>query len=105
MDGFLKNLAEKLDRRSFLGRVSLGLVGGLLALIGLPKESNALVTYYCCTLCKNPSGSCSNCACTWCWTCLSTIGRTFNCCECHGDNSYCGSGCSNVTCSYATIIS
>jgi hypothetical protein len=105
MDSLLRNLAEKLDRRSFLGKVTLGLAGSLLALIGVPRESKALVSYYCCTLCESPSGSCSGCACTWCWRCLSTIGRTFNCCECHKDDSYCGSGCSNVTCSWAYIVS
>lgn len=94
-------LARQIDRRSFLGKVGVGIVGGLLGIMGLPQTVTATVKEKCCNLCVSPSTSCSNCACVWCWRC-PYLGMYYNCCECHRDTTNCGSGCSNVGCSYTT---
>lgn len=106
MEKLVQRIAGGLDRRSFLGKLGFGLVTALLGWITLPDRSEALVNYACCTLCKSNSVSCSNCACTWCWSCgpWGPRGDYYHCCECHSNTSYCGSGCSNVTCSYAFSV-
>ncbi len=94
-------LGKRVDRRAFLVKVGKGVVGGLLGLMGLP-QSAAAVGWKCCTLCENNSGSCSGCACQWCWTCYyAPENKCYKCCECHTDTSYCGRGCGNVDCSWA----
>jgi len=99
-ENLIKALAKGIDRRSFLTKLGIGSIGGLMTLMGLPKHAAALVNYKCCHLCNAPS-SCSNCACTWCWSCQYTDGFFYQCCECHNNTSNCGSGCgSNTPCSY-----
>jgi hypothetical protein len=106
MEKIVRRIGESLDRRSFLGKLGFGLAASLLGLFTLPEKAQGLVSYACCTLCKSNSGSCSGCACTWCWTCgpWGPRGDYYSCCECHGDSSYCGAGCSNVTCSYVRVL-
>jgi hypothetical protein len=101
MEKIVRRIAEGLDRRSFLGKLGFGLVGGILGLLTLPERAEALVSFGCCTLCKANSGHCSGCACTWCWTCgpWGNPPTSYTCCECY-NNSSCGGGCANVPCSY-----
>jgi hypothetical protein len=95
-------LAEAIDRRSFLRRAGATALGVVAALLGVPMVALAYYPYGCCNLCQPRSQSCSNCACTWCWTCIYGS-HQMQCCECHRDPDYCGSGCSNVICSYVNV--
>ncbi len=102
----VEDLAKQIDRRTFLGqlgKLGVGLVGGLVGLMALP-ETAAAVSYKCCTLCRSPSSTCRGCACAWCWTCNHN-GQKWRCCECHSSGSYCGGRCRNIKCSRATRIS
>lgn len=106
MEKLVERIAEGLDRRSFLGKMGFGLVAGVLGLFALPERSEA-VNYVCCHLCKSNSGSCSNCACVWCWSCgpWGPRGDFYQCCECFSSTSTCGGdSCLNVTCSYGRLI-
>lgn len=104
MEELVADVAKQLDRRSFLGKAGAAVVGGLMALMGLPQTASAIIRYKCCNLCKGASTSCSNCACTWCWSCQWSDGYWYRCCECHSNTSYCGGDCDNVTCSWSTRI-
>ncbi len=97
-------LSALIDRRAFLRRVGAAALGAVAALVGTPGLALALYNVYCCHLCQPNSGSCSNCACTWCWMCTYNLTHDYSCCECHRDNDYCLSGCSNVPCSYAVYL-
>jgi hypothetical protein len=91
----VQNLAGRIARRQFLSRAGMSVVGGLAAIMGLPRATEAgfcpspLYQYSCCCLCGAPTG-CSGSACTWCWSCRTSAGRTRYCCECYYP---CGSAC------------
>jgi hypothetical protein len=98
----VQRVGEATSRRKFLAKVSAGTLAFGFTLLGLPRPAEALVTYKCCHLCHNPSSSCSG-ACVWCWLCCYA-GSHYNCCEYHSNKSYCGSGCTNVPCSRAILV-
>lgn len=101
----LRRLSSLLDRREFLRRTSAAVFGVVMGLLGLPGQAAA--TYqYCCTLCFDPGGSCSGCACQWCWTCRDTpTGRYYRCCECYTQTyQACNGTCSHVKCSTVALI-
>lgn len=103
---FVEILGEQISRRKFLTKVGVGTLGALAALLGTALPAEAVVWWKCCGLCLPNSGSCSGCACTWCWQCGPyTDGKCYLCCECHSTTSYCGSGCSNVYCSFGRQLS
>lgn len=97
-DKELQKLSELIDRRTILRRVGAAALGLVLALFGSSGQVLAF-TWYCCNLCQAPSPSCSNCACVWCWYCVYGQ-NTYQCCECHYDNSNCGENCYHVNCSH-----
>lgn len=98
-------LGKKMERRSFLGKLGIGAIGALTGLMGLSKPAAARCTFACCGLCVCPSGSCSNCACTWCWVCSTSPGVAYKCCECHSNTTWCGGQCRNVNCSWVEYLS
>ena len=101
----VEDLAKQLDRRRFLGKAGAAVMGGLMALMGLPQTASAgTIPYKCCNLCKGYSSSCSNCACTWCWSCPWGDGYYYSCCECYSQSSGGCVGCNNVTCSWSRRI-
>ena len=104
----VKGVAEQIERRRFLKKTGAAVIGGLMALMGLPQTALAscspgLNVAYCCCLCKPNSGSCGSCACVWCWSCQWIDGYWYRCCECHSQSSTC-SGCNDVTCSWSSRI-
>ncbi len=97
----LLGFAGAIDRRRFLRRVGASALGAIGGLIGLPGLAHAYYDVYCCHLCNPNSGTCTGCACTWCWACTFDT-HDYACCECHSDTSNCGAGCGiNTPCSYA----
>jgi len=98
-----EGLAKRLDRRKTLARIGAALAGGVGGIFGFTREAGALYYWRCCGLCQPNSGSCSGCACAWCWTC-PWDGYYVRCCECHSNTSYCDSSCRNVQCSFAYQI-
>lgn len=101
-DKLIEGLGERLGRRSFLGKLALGTVGGALALMGFPQQVGATVPTYCCNLCQGSSYPCISRGdgCVWCWTC-GYGGLTYRCCERY---AYCGASCSEVLCSWAECV-
>jgi hypothetical protein len=100
----VEDLAKQIDRRTFLGKVGkmgVGIVGGLLGLMALPQTAAA--AHPCCNLCVSPSTCGNNCRCRWCWTCQASDGSKYRCCECHSGKN-CGRNCREVTCAEATAI-
>ncbi len=106
----VESLARRIDRRNFLKKLGTGAIGALLAMMGLSQGASAahggcppgLVDAQCCCLCKQPSQSCNNCVCTWCWSCV--LGGTWLCCECHTQNNPCIDDCPDVNCSYMQYL-
>ena len=101
VDDLVEKANDAVSRRSLLQRAAAGAVAAVLAMLGLPSTALATFTCKCCTLCKPcRTTTCAPCASTWNWICVDGSGKTWGCFECHGDTSYCGAGCSNVTCSW-----
>jgi hypothetical protein len=95
----ISRVGALLDRRAFLQKIGQSAVAAVMLLLGMAPATLATYTCLCCHLCQACSTSpCTPCACIWAWTCTSG-GKLYRCVECHGDTSYCGSGCSNVVCS------
>lgn len=95
-------VAERLGRRGFLRKLTMGAVGLATALVGLgPKSAEAIVQRACCFLCLSPS-SCSG-ACCWQWSCCyePDQNRAYFCKECYSSSSFCNGGCTGVVCSQA----
>lgn len=104
-DNLVEHLARVLDRRRFLRRLSGAAVGVLLAAFGQSGVASAAYQY-CCTLCFDPSGPCTGCACMWCWTCRDTpTARYYRCCECYTQTYQgCNGTCNHVKCSTVALI-
>ena len=99
----IKGLATQIDRRKFLGKLAVSVLGAVTAALGL-SQTAAAVDYACCHLCFAPSGRCPNCACTWCWVCTD-LGTVIKCCECHTVAGTCGSkNCTSVNCSWVEFV-
>lgn len=98
-------IEKAMDRRSFLGKLSMA--GGtlLLGILGLPKTAEGLHHVACCDLCVLP-GSCTytpaNCGAQWYWCCCYN-NRLKHCMECYAPSqTTCPSNlCDNVICSRA----
>jgi hypothetical protein len=95
------SVAERLGRRSFIRKLTLGAMGLAAALVGLPQKAEALVSIACCTLCKSSTG-CSG-ACCWTWGCCfaGDHDRYYNCKECYSSTAACNGSCTGVVCSQA----
>jgi hypothetical protein len=97
-------LGDLMNRRAFLRRVAAAAAGAVGLLQGWSGFGVADTLYpcACCWLCRPCNYfPCSGCACTWTWHCPDQSGTIWRCHECHGTNTYCGSGCLNVICSRA----
>lgn len=100
----VERLGDVLSRRSFLRRVAVAAAGVIGLLQGSSSTAEALYSCGCCGLCRPCYyNRCTGCACTWSWICVDQYDRLWRCFECHGDTSYCGSGCRNVVCSQAQL--
>lgn len=101
----VEGLGARLGRRGFVVKLGLGTVGGVLALMGFPRQVGATYPSACCNLCYPSSYSCqTGCTtCAWCWTCADGC-KTIRCCECHSTNDGCPNGCYNVYCSWAECV-
>lgn len=84
-DDLVRQIAQQLDRRSFLRKAAATSAGILLGLFGLAGPAAAFVSYKCCNLCYSPVGTCSgSCASNnmWCWGCYyAPEDRDYLCCE------------------------
>lgn len=89
-ESLVEGLGARIGRRKYLVKLGTGTVGALLALMGLTQTVAA--SPYCCSLCNSDSGSCSGCACTWCWACCYGD-FLFDCCECFSAQQNCGRVC------------
>lgn len=100
----LERLGEVLtgvtDRSGFVKRLAAASLGAVVAALGLAEVAHAS---HCCNLCFPASGSCSNCHCTWCWTCCDTVSR-YRCCECFEPGGCCCNGCSGAKCSWVESL-
>lgn len=105
MERIIKEIAVRLDRRSFFGKIGFGLAGALLGLLGFSRRAEALYDWACCTLCQPRTSSCSGCTCSWCWSCGPWVdGFYYACCECYSMPNTCDGGCDSVYCSWSIKI-
>ncbi|HAL15867.1 MAG TPA: hypothetical protein DCP32_03665 [Anaerolineaceae bacterium] len=67
----VKSLGKYMERRTFLKGLGVGTIAALSALLGMPKNVSATVSYKCCNLCYSPTSPCSSQSCpyAWCWFC------------------------------------
>ena len=100
----VEGIAKLIDRRRFLARAAGSSLAGVAAVMGPSKVHGVrpATGAACCNLCYGDSGSCTGCACIWCWACCFD-GYYWNCCECHSATSDCGKDCNNVICSYSEL--
>lgn len=91
-------VAEVADRKGFLKKLGGATLGAMFVAMGNPKPARG---HHCCNLCFEPS-LCSNCACTWCWTCCDVA--KFRCCECFQPGGCCCNGCQGAKCSYVVNL-
>lgn len=94
----VKNLAERISRRTFLAKLGVGTVSALLGLMGLQGTALAAVTA-CCVTCNTSQTRCYNCTCIWCWCCCYN-NEQYACCECYSTGGSCSGSCSGSFCSY-----
>jgi hypothetical protein len=94
------SVAERLGRRSFMRKLTLGAMGLVAALVGLPQKAEALVQFGCCFLCRNSTLNCSG-ACCWTWGCCNAAdqNRFYRCKECYSAGAACDGSCNGVVCS------
>jgi hypothetical protein len=98
-DKLVEMLEEQASRRGFFGKVGVGLMMALAALLGIGKPAHALRSVFCCTLCTSDcSGSCPGC--WWIWTCCINV-REYLCKECYKAGAACNGSCTNIHCSLA----
>lgn len=94
--GLVEGLAQRIDRRNAVVKVGMGVVGGLAALMGVPRDAAAgTVQSGCCNLCVSPT-ACTGCTCVWCWYCCESDGSAVQCCECYKSGGSCKGDCGNV---------
>jgi hypothetical protein len=89
------SLADRVGRRGFMAKLTMGAMGLATALAGLPQNVEAeagLVAAGCCTLCHS-STSCTG-RCCWSWSCCGASGTMMRVCkECYNTTSCAGDGC------------
>ena len=103
----VQKIAESLERRNFLKKLTLVTGAFLGGVLGLSQPAHATTRVFCCFLCKDPK-DCTykkeNCACEWSWTCDHRDScATYLCKECHTVTP-CGASCGTTAiCSAATF--
>jgi hypothetical protein len=100
VEQLMEKIAKSINRRGFLGKAASASAAVVMAILGFPKRADAtLYEYACCMLCsKTMCQNLTQCAGTWCWTCMyyDTIDGhcycfVYKCYECY--NSSVSSSC------------
>ncbi len=102
----VKSLGKYMERRTFIKGLGVGAIAALSALLGMPKNVSATVSYKCCNLCYSPTSPCSSQSCpyAWCWFCnYAPESRDYKCCECYNPGATCNGSCAGVSRSYAYL--
>jgi hypothetical protein len=110
LEELVHRVGEGINRRKFLARAGVAVLGTTYTIMGLPQPAYAthLYCYKCCCLCHAPtSGSCCGGAtpyCIWSWNCCGSAGNRWRCSEYYCGGGSCDSNCTGVNCSKAVKI-
>jgi len=101
----MESIAERMGRRGFVAKLSMGAMGLATALAGLPQAALAAdgaptVRAGCCNLCHSSTAGCTG-RCCWTWACCVVGGHLQRCKECYSSAS-CSGGCPSK-CSQQTV--
>jgi hypothetical protein len=112
LDKIVEKLTEAVARRNFLGKFAAAAAAVILGPAGVARAGGPGGS--CCSLCKASSQSCSNCVCSWSWTCPGgnlpgsspNVNWCYKCLECYGAGSNCGCcDCTHAICSQSILFS